>query len=249
MTATQNPTTIHHEPLGRPPWSGGRIAMVVLGALLAVFGAFAMFGGSLVLLADQGRDGDGYLTAGPGRLTTETYAISAESIRVHADGPDALYENALLGDFRLRLEPTAAGSDLFVGIGPADQVAAYLDRLAHDEFADLDVDPFRVSYVRHTGDRAGTAPGAQTFWAASDAGPGARTLTWPVTDGRWTVVIMNADGSAGIDADATVGGKLPVVRIAGIVSLVTGGIVVLVGLAMVVLTAVTRGPRRRPVTG
>ena len=245
MTATRNPTTTHHEPRGRPPWGGGRIALVVLGALLAVFGAFAMFGGSLVLRADQSRDGDGYLTAGPGRLTTETYAISAESIRVHAD---ALYENALPGDFRIRLEP-AAGSALFVGIGPADQVAAYLDRLAHDEFADLDVDPFRVSYVRHTGDRAATAPGAQTFWAASDAGPGTRTLTWPVTDGRWTVVIMNADGSAGIDTDVTVGGKLPVVRIAGIVSLVVGGMVLLAGVAMVVLTAVTRGPRRRPVTG
>ena len=250
MTATPTvPTTPSspYEPRLRPPWSGGRTTLVIIGALIAIFGAFSVLGGAMVLIADQARDDAGYLTAGPGRLSTDTYAISAESLQVHADGPDAVYEQALLGNVRIQARPANAGSSLFVGIGPADQVAAYLDRVNHDEFSDLEVDPFTVAYTRHPGDRPATAPTAQTFWAASDSGTGARALTWPVTDGRWTVVIMNTDASTGIDADVTVGGKLPIIRIVGIVSVVGGGLLLLAGLTMVLLTVVTRAPRRRPV--
>ena len=50
-----------------------------------------------------------------------------------------------------------------------------------------------------TGDARAPSPGTQDFWVASSTGSGPRTLEWDPTDGSWTVVVMNADGRAGID--------------------------------------------------
>jgi hypothetical protein len=169
-------------------------------------------------------------------------------VHVHGAGPDYFYEDALVGEVRLQLRPVDAGDVLFAGVGPSDQVAAYLSRVSHDEFTDIDLDPFTVDYTRHPGDRPATAPTAQTFWTASDSGPGARTLTWKPAAGDWTVVVMRADGSAGVRADIAVGGKLPIVRIIGITTVVLGIVTLLGGLAMVGLAVLIRG-RRRPVAG
>jgi hypothetical protein len=54
----------------------------------------------------------------------------------------------------------------------------------------------------------GTPP-RRSFWAASAAGTGSPTLTWPTKSGHWSVVVMNADGSPGIDAQVTAGANLP----------------------------------------
>ena len=55
------------------------------------------------------------------------------------------------------------------------------------------------------GDRSAGAPGAQRFWAASAQGGGTQALTWDVEDGDWSVVVMNADGSPGVDAGVSAG--------------------------------------------
>lgn len=150
---------------------------------------------------------------------------------------------------RLHVRPSNAGASVFVGVGPADEVAAFLHGVSRDEFRDLEVRPFSVAYTRQPGGRPTGEPTAQTFWSASDSGPGPRTLSWSATEGDWAIVIMNTDASAGIDADVSVGGTFPVVRVAGIVTLVIGGLLLIAGLAMIVLPVTTRRPRGLPVRG
>ena len=113
--------------------------------------------------------------------------------------------------------------------------------MAHDQVTDYDDSNATVTYERQDGSAIPAPPGDQTFWVAqvATAQPGA--LTWDVRGGDWTVVVMNADGSPGIDATARVGIKIDWLLPVAIVLLVVG-VVMLVGGTLV---AVFVGRRRR----
>jgi hypothetical protein len=72
------------------------------------------------------------------------------------------------------------------------------------------------------GSSAPGAPAGERFWAASATGAGTQSLSWPVESGDWAVVVMNADGSAGVRTDVSVGAKVPAVLWIGIGLLVVG---------------------------
>jgi hypothetical protein len=91
---------------------------------------------------------------------------------------------------------------------------------------------------------AATEPTAQMFWGAADSGTGPRTLTWEVSSGDWAIVIMNTDGSAGVEADVSAGAALPIIRTVAVISLVAGGLLLIGGITMIVVAIATRG--RRP---
>ena len=226
----------------RPPMGVGRIVLIVLGALAALLGLGLTVAGGV--LASIGRTADGgYLETGPGRFTTETYALSMPGVDIDLAGPDIAYARDLLGSVRIRADGNDAGVPVFIGIGPRDDVAAYLSGVGQAEIVDLEVDPFEVGYRTTDGGAPAGAPGEQTFWAVSDQGAGTRTLDWDITPGDWTVVVMNADGSAGVDADMTLGGSLRVMAwVAG--GVLAAGLVLLVGgLVLVIVPLATRGGR------
>lgn len=224
----------------RRSWSAWRTVLVIVGAVLVLLGGGLLAGGGIGLWAHAQRDAAGYHTAGPERLTTDTFALSAPSLDVGITGPDALYSNDLLGDVRITTESRNAETPLFIGIGPADDVARYLNGVGHTEVADFQADPFKVSYVPRPGGQPAADPAAQTFWVASDAGTGPRTLNWDVADGNWSVVVMNADRSAGVDTDVSVGSTLPGVLPVSIGALVAGGLLLLLGIVVIVVTVATR---------
>lgn len=243
-TASSTPTTAPR----RRPWSAGRTLLVIAGSLLALSGIGSLAGGATAVWADQQRDTDGYLTSNPGRFTTDTYAISAPSLHLDVTGPD-LYDEGQLGEIRIQAQPADPGTSLFIGIGPAKDVAAYLDPVNHVQVNDLDAGPFDVTYDPHAGGQPATSPAAQTFWAATDAGTGPRTLTWPITGGDWAVVVMNTDASAGVQADVTAGAKLPMLRTVAIIAFVAGGLLLLAGITMIVAPITTRRSRSQPMAG
>jgi hypothetical protein len=228
-------------PPVRRGWSAWRTILVILGALVALLGGAMLVAGAVGLWAHQQHDSDGYLTTDTKQFSTDTFALSAPSLDVDVAGPDALYAEDLLGDVRIRGESSKAGTPLFIGIGPADAVAKYLEGVGHAEISDVDVDPFNVTYTPRPGAAPTALPADQSFWVASETGTGPRTLVWNVADGNWSVLIMNADGSAGVSADLNVGATLPVVQYVAIGALVAGGLLLIIGLAVIVVTIATRG--------
>ncbi len=90
---------------------------------------------------------------------------------------------------------------MFVGIVPVEDVESYLSGVAYTVVTDPRFEPFDVTYQDAPGGNVPTAPAAQQFWVASAEGTGTRQLEWDLRDGTWTVVVMNADGSAGIGVD------------------------------------------------
>jgi hypothetical protein len=222
------------------PLSAGRTALIVVGAVATFIGGSLLIGGSAVMWAEQQRDSDGYFSTDSEMLSTDSYVLSAPNLDVNLAGPDVLYGQDLLGKIRIEGESSGPGGPLFLGIGPTNEVDQYLAGVGHDEISDFDVDPFRVTYTEHPGDAPDAAPTAQSFWAVSESGSGPQTLTWDVSAGDWTVVIMNADGSAGVQAELSVGATLSVLQPIAIGMLIGGAVLFLAGIAMIVLPLVTR---------
>jgi hypothetical protein len=54
-----------------------------------------------------------------------------------------------------------------------------------------------------------TPPTNASIWTAHASGTGTQTLAWRPTSGNWVVVVMNADGSAGVSVIADGGATVP----------------------------------------
>jgi len=78
---------------------------------------------------------------------------------------------------------------------------------------------------------------------ASTSGATPLSLTWNPQPGRWSLVVMNTDATAGLDADLDFGATAPVLRPVAL-SLLGVGTAFLIGGA--VLVAVTVRPRPGP---
>jgi hypothetical protein len=187
--------------------SAGRVVLIVLGAIGVLVGLALLAGGGFLLWADRTQREDGYLTTPSERFETPTYALTRTRLDVETNGADWVLNDNWFGKIRIRGEG-AEGKTIFMGIGPEPAVAKYLGNVAHASVEDVDFDPFRATYRSVAGGAPQGPPADQRFWVASASGVGTQTLTWKVRDGDWTVVLMNADGSRGVDADIDLGAKL-----------------------------------------
>jgi hypothetical protein len=89
------------------------------------------------------------------------------------------------------------------------------------------------------GGRLRSAPTTQHFWAASSTGPGTRSLVWKPADGKWTVVVMNADGRPGVDIGADLGARMPALPWIAL-GLLVGGAVFMAGGVLLIVGAIRR---------
>jgi hypothetical protein len=229
--------------------SAGRIVLVVAGSVVALVSAALLAGGCAAIAANEwGRDQDGYFSAGPERLDTSTHALVSEGLEIAEDVPDWVLGDRGIADLRLRVRPNEPGAATFVGVGPQEEVDAYLADVEHDVLVDAHFDPFSVDYDRRPGTRTPAPPDDQRFWVASAAGAGPQTLTWDVDTGSWTVVVMNQDGSNGVDVDLTVGVKVGFLEELAAVLLVLGALGLALGVVLIVAGLRGRGGAPPPGT-
>ncbi len=208
------------------------MAAVIAGGSLALVGLLLALAGAGLLWAEDHKDRDGYYTTGTERYSTDTYAVASDSLDI--DGIP--YGDDVYGKVRLKVQGND-GAPVFVGIARSDDVEAYLAGTAHATLTDVDYSPFNADYRTTAGDRAPGRPGTQSFWAASAEGTGTQTLDWNVDNGDWSVVVMNADGSRGVDAGVNAGANVPLIgdlalaaSIAALVLLLGGGSLIAGGL-------------------
>jgi hypothetical protein len=226
------------------PRSALRTAAVIAGSLVGLVGVALVIAGGALLWGNSEKDDAGYLSTGKHRLHTGAYAITTDDLDVDLGAPGGLVNHDRFGRIRIAAESRNA-TPVFVGIAPTRDVARYLARTAHSAITDIDDGPFRsfhVTYQAHDGTRHPAAPAQQRFWVASAHGAGSQAMTWKIRDGNWSVVLMNADGSAGVDAGVRAGADIPFLSPAGWISL--GGGLVLVALAGGLIVLGTRAPRR-----
>jgi hypothetical protein len=223
------------------PWTPGWVAGLVLSILLALGGLAAATAGAGALAVDSSQRQGGFLTSSRVSASTAGHAIVFDEIRIRTNGRDDSL-SSLVGQFRLRVSAADPQRELFIGIAPRDDVAAYLDDVARARVVDASEDGTDVQEL--PGSRVPAPPTAQTFWDGQASGTGTQQLQWTPASGDWTLVVMNADGSPGVAVNSDVGVLLPWLPVLGIVLLVAGGIALVLGVAAVVVIAVTVNRRR-----
>ncbi|HWB56021.1 MAG TPA: DUF4389 domain-containing protein [Gaiellaceae bacterium] len=228
--------------------SGGRIVLAVFGALAVLIALALLAAGGFLLWADRTqRDENGFFTSPSELFESDGSALVSDGFDItsdasHEDIPDFLLSEGRLGTVRVRATATDPGDSIFVGIGPEDDVRAYLDGVSYDVVEDFDVDPFRVDYRRVAGTREPEAPSQQGFWAVSASGSGRQAIEWPIEEGRWAIVVMNADGSADVSVDLDLGAKVSFVLWLAIGLLVAGAPLLLAGALMMAFALRGREP-------
>jgi hypothetical protein len=191
---------------------------------MIVIGSLGMMGADAVALSVN--DADGYLTAGPVRITTDSAALVGDDLEIFLDDPFVNRVDLDRIGTRLGVE-SRNGKPVFVGIGPAAEISRYLADVRH---ASVEFHHDDVILIGHDGLGEIVAPGEQGFWVA-DATDG--TLSWDIESGRWAVAVVNVDASPGVDVDVTAAARVPFIRPIGIALVVAG----LLGLAVgIILT-------------
>jgi len=205
-----------------------RVVRVVFGVLGFLIGAAAIVGALMTL--DEDRDTDGFFVSDGHRLERSSFAITSEAVDVLGDVPGWVADR-LTDPVDVRVTGSSNnGSKLFLGIAASDDVEAYLAGVAYDEVDSIEFEGADIDYVHHGGASTPGTPGTESLWVVSVEGPGTQTLDWSIEQGDWSVVVMNADGSTGVDVSLVFGARLSnFVLVAwgvfafGIISLVGGG--------------------------
>ena len=237
------PTT----PVPAPPRrrSAGHVVAIVLGALAVLPGFGMVAGGTAAAIAQAVATDDGYYTFTPDRVTTDGVAVITDDAWLDIDDGGPWVLDFL--DLEVRLRADLAGGaepsdEVFVGIARTDDVEAYLRDTGYSVVDDID--GREVRYRRRTGDDSVAPPTELDIWAAAAAGPGEQELVWDARGGRWSVVVMRADGEPTLAADVEVGIRSDAVTPIAVTLIVLGGLTVLAGVGLVVFGARGRRPER-----
>jgi hypothetical protein len=232
------------EPVEAPPGrrNGGGIVAVVCALVALLAAVVVLFAGGALLWTDYStRTPDGYLLSHEETVLTRGFAVTSDRVRL-STGAGWLPASAL-GTARVEVTGTTPDAKLFVGVAPAAKGAGYLGGVQRTVVSDLGSDRGATGQTLVPGDAPSGAPGDRDFWVAKASGPGPQQLTWVPARGDWTLVVMNADGSAGVSVTATVGATVPALDTFARWILLGGGLLALVGVLLLVL-AVRRRRRR-----
>jgi Domain of unknown function (DUF4389) len=218
---------------------GGRVLLLVLGSIAAIFALGTLAGGCALVAIDQTqRDDDGFVMSPSEDFSSSTYAIVSESAELDTEGAEWALD-AFLGTVRVRSE---SERPVFVGIARESDVAGYLGDVERDVISDLEDEP---RYEREDGGAPAGPPGDETFWAAKTSGTGEQTIQWDPEDGDWQLVLMNEDASRGVSSELAIGAELDSVLWIGIGLLAVGALLALAA-ALAITAGIRRGRRAAP---
>ena len=211
--------------------TAGRLS-AALAAVVLVLSYGLITGGAALLWSDRVDKYGGYVWSTEIPLVTSGYAVTSDAIHLDTGGVQAVVD-MVVQSVRLEVVPTDPTDVLFVGVARSADVADYLGGVAHRQVGDFGQGGVAWGWLGSgvTTERRGgpptVAPGDIDIWLTQSSGVGPRTVTWPLADGDWVIVVMRADGGAGVDVTTRTGAAAPDLQ------WIAGGMIV-VGLGLLV---------------
>jgi hypothetical protein len=242
-------------PSGRGPaaagpsgWTAGRIVSAVIGAVLALCSLGLLAGGAGAVWATTAHRHNGYVDLGTQSYRTTGYALASRQLELYTATGNWDLARSLFGTVRLRATATPGGTPVFTGIAPAGAAGRYLSGVAYATVTGSTGG--HPSYTGHAGGAPAVLPARAGIWTVQSAGPGTQTLVWRPANGRWTVVAMNANGSAPVSVRVNVAATLPALPWVAAGLLIAGVIFLAAGALLIVLAVhgASRG-RGAPASG
>ena len=224
--------------------SAGKIVLLVFGVIVVLISFGLLAGGGALIWVDATHvDDEEFINSDTINIERDTHAVITGPIDIDEEALRVVNWMGIITDFEIEGRSNDSSKGIFIGVADESDVEAYLSNVAYDEMTFIDfgwqlsIDD--ISYTKHPGNSIPVAPTSKTFWTASSHGTGTQTMAWETEAGRHSIVLMNDDGSAGVDLSVIYKVKIP--SIFGLsVGLLVGGIVVLIAGGFMVYFAVRR---------
>ena len=215
--------------------SAGKIILLVFGIIIMVAAlGLVIAGGGALWVNGALTDDDGYFTTKTLRIDSDSYAVITEPADVDL-GSAWVWDWGNLVKFKVEGENDDLSKGIFIGVADERDLNDYLRDVEHDEIIDFSIGPDELNYRYHSGSSAPEAPVSQTFWSETAYGSGEQTLEWELESGTWSLVLMNEDGSDGVDLSVVLGVEVPWLFGTGVGLLVGGVVGLIVGFVMIYL--------------
>ncbi len=193
---------------------------VLLLSVVLLITSFGLLMGGTTLRSIQSLvvDEDGFITSDPATIDLPGYAIVLEDIEFDVD-PMAwkwMQGRGGLLKFKIITESNDPAKEIFIGVARESDLRPYLQDLEYQRVIDMDFDEenydlmFSADDFRlHPGGPPSAPPTVHSYWVVHTSSADEQELIWEPMAGTYNVVVMNADGSEGIDADIRVGASMP----------------------------------------
>jgi hypothetical protein len=217
-------------------WTAGRVVGVTVGSVVAVLAVLIGIAASALLAVDQGlRDRDGFLMSGTEVAESTGYAVTSEDLDIHVHSGTGELPRRLIGTVKITVDAGPGGQAVFVGIARTRDVERYLDGVAHSVITDLEgrMRHRHFGYREVGGGAPEVIPSEASIWEEQVVGTGRQELRWEPRGGEWTVVVMNADGTQGVEVEMTAGATVPVLGEGVAVIYLLGVLLLLLGTAII----------------
>lgn len=222
--------------------SGGKIFLIIVSVFILLIGLGLIVGGGALLWSNTFlRDAEGYYTTRTIDIERNSYGITTYPAHIEF-GPVWFFDWSNLVEVKLTARNNKV-KKTFIGIAEEKDLLDYFSGVEYDEIEELHVNrPFgtpRISYREFPGNAPPEPPTEKDIWTTSTVGSGTQELRWGLEEGRYSLALMNHDGSRGIDVDGKIGVKVPMIKGIGI-GLVVGGLVLILFAFLLVYLVVTR---------
>ena len=218
----------------RGPVAGG-VVLLAFGIATSLVGSAILVAGIVAGGVNQAQDEEGFFSTPTESFATDTYALTSPAIARFT--VDRGVQDLPVDLATIRLRATSADADIFIGIASRTAIESYLRNVERTEIREIRYSPFHVEYRDLDGSGTPAPPASMGIWVASASGTGTQELEWTIASGDWGVVVMNADGTAGVDVDMQAGVRSDLIGPAATGLLITGTILLLVGIAMLAVGA------------
>ncbi|WP_236745364.1 DUF4389 domain-containing protein [Rhodococcus sp. BS-15] len=217
-----------------------RVFALVIGCVVSLV-AFAVLGvGVLLLFGYVAQDDEGRISLPTAPLTTASSALVSDDVSL-VDSIDPQVSDRVTVSVRVTSSDPAR--EVLIGIAPTADVRDYLRGVPHTVVTDVEFSPFRARYDTVAGSDTAASPLDQSWWSARASGTGTTQLEWKPQGGSWTIVVMNTDGSAGVDVDVSAGVRVQSLGPVAASVLAASAILLVLGVGSIVFGAAGLGRR------
>ena len=220
--------------------TAGKILLLVFGIIILLISMALIAGGATLLWVNSRYvDSAGYFASDTLHIERDSYAVVAGPIELDETAVRVLNSIGVITAFEFQGKNNNPSKQIFMGVTDEIGLANYLDNVDYDEINNIGfgwgLDIHGITYTNHPGYDEPSLPASESIWAVSVVGTASETLVWETRAGNYSIVVMNGDGSKGVDLDVIFKAKIPSLVKFGVGFLVSGIILLAIGSLMIVL--------------